>query len=206
MKKVVLGAMVCALAFSTETYAEEYHPFDGVYLGLGVGGNFFKTSDEVTGHKADGSDIRNGNYNASRFMGSVVIGGEKVVNKIYGGIEALFDIMKNKKIEISGINGDIQMKGFVPQVNVKAGYFFSDNIIAYGKLGCAWSKINRTENEQTTSKTKASFVFGVGAEKSFCKRFSLALEADYNLGFKSNDTTYNKGINVRALVKYNINI
>lgn len=206
MKKVVLSAVICAMAFSSEVYAEGCHPFDGVYLGLGVGGNFFKTRDEVTGHNADGSDIRNGNYDASRFMGSVVVGGGKVINKIYGGIEALFDIMKNKKIEIAGINGDVQMKGFVPQVNVKAGYSMCNNIIAYGKLGCAWSKANKTENGHTTNKSKTSFVFGVGAEKSFCRRFSLALEADYNFGFKSNETTYNKGINVRALVKYNIKI
>jgi opacity protein-like surface antigen len=200
MKKVVLSVMVCAIAFSTETYAEESHPFDGVYLGLGVGGNFFKIRDEVTGNGRDG------NYDASRFMGSVVIGGGKVINKIYGGIEALFDIMKNKKIEITGIKGDVQMKGFIPQVNVKAGYSVYDNFIIYGKLGCAWSKASRTENGQIANRSRSSLVFGVGAEKSFCKRFSLALDADYNQGFKSNDTTYNKGINVRALIKYNINI
>jgi len=212
MKKIILCAAVCAMVFSTEVYAQQSHPLDGIYFGLGVGGNFFKTSDEVTPRR-DGTEVRDGNYNASRFMGSVVIGGGKVINKIYGGFEALFDVMKNKKIEMYTINpasgdsqlaGDLQMKGFIPQGNIKVGYSIQDNIVAYGKLGCAWSKVQKTQNGETKSKSKVSFVFGVGTEMALNNNFSTGLEADYNFGFKADDTTYNRGINVRALIKYNI--
>ena len=81
------------LTFSTDVYASGcFHPFDSIYTGLGIGGNFFKTDNALTGRNGD-AEIRDGNFNATRFMGSFVIGGGKVVNKIYGGIEALFDIM-----------------------------------------------------------------------------------------------------------------
>jgi hypothetical protein len=57
-------------------------------------------------------------------------------------------------------------------------------------------------------------VLGLGAEKAFCKKFSAAVEADYNFGWKQKiadknlkdeqDVRFNKGWNVRALVKYNV--
>ena len=55
-------------------------------------------------------------------------------------------------------------------------------------------------------------MLGLGAEKAFCKKFSAALEADYNFGWKQKiktsagekDVRFNKGWNVRALVKYNV--
>lgn len=212
MKKIMLSAAVCAMAFSSEVCAKENQPFNGVYFGVGVGGNFFKTSDEVT-PRNDGTEVRDGNYNASRFMGSIVLGGGKVIDKVYGGVEALFDVMKNKKIEMyttnpaSGdrqVSGDLQMKGFVPQGNIKIGYSIYDNIIAYGKLGCAWSKVQKTRNGETTNKSKHSFVVGLGTEMALSNSFSTGLEADYNFGFKTDGTTYNRGINVRALIKYNM--
>lgn len=212
MKKVMLSAMVCAMVFSSEVYAKGSHPFDGVYFGAGVGGNFFKISDEVT-PRSNGIDVRDGNYSASRFMGSIVLGGGKVIDKVYGGVEALFDVMKNKKIEMYTTNptsgdrqvaGDIQMKGFVPQGNIKVGYSIYDNIIAYGKFGCAWSKVQKTRNGRTTSKSKHSFVAGLGTEMALNNSFSAGLEAEYNFGFKTDGATYNKGVSVRALIKYNI--
>ena len=96
------------------------------------------------------------------------------------------------------------MKGFIPQINMKAGYAFADTAIMYGKLGCVWSKVVYSEGNQSSSKSKANMVFGIGAEKALCGRFTTALEADYSLGFKDGPSTYNKGISVRALVKYNI--
>ena len=198
MKKVMLGAAVCAMAFSAnaeEVVVEESavctSAFNSIYGGLGIGGSFLKFAD--------------GDLKANRFMGSFVVGGGKVFNNnVYVGGEFLADFMKNKKWEDNGSNA--QSKGFMPQIDAKIGYAFKNDSLIYGKLGCAWSKISGYDKseDKSDSKTKAAFVLGLGAEKAFCKKFSVALEGDYNCGWKWNDVRNNKGWAVRALVKYNV--
>lgn len=197
MKKVVLSAAVCGLAFSVNASSD----FDSVYVGAGIGGSFLKTTaDDVDSMKAN------------RFMGSLVIGGGKVFkNNAYLGGEVLLDCMKNRKKTYESVARDanIQMKGYIPQVDVKLGYAARNDVLGYGKFGCAWSKISFNDGRNDRSKNKPSFVLGAGAEKIFCKKFSTAIEADYNFGFKvDNDNIKNikanKGWTVRALAKYNI--
>ncbi len=194
MKKVMLSAVICAMAFSAnadvaeEVLVEEAvrsSVFSSIYAGLGIGGSFLKCGD----------------LKANRFMGAFVLGGGKVFNNnVYLGGEFLSDFMKNRKWEN---HNNLQSKGYFPQVDVKAGYVFRNNVLAYGKLGCAWSKVSNYNNG-ADSKTKASVVLGAGVEKAFCKKFSTALEGDYNFGWKKDNVRYNKGWTVRALVKYNV--
>lgn len=219
MRKVMLSAAICAMAFSANADvaddiivadAIESSSFDSVYAGLGIGGSFLKSTHD---DKILGSEISD--TKANRFIGSFVLGGGKVFsNKIYLGGEFLVDFTKNKKKEYSFNNvhsADVSMKGFIPQINIKVGYAFRKDVLAYAKLGCAWAKAsvyNVLEKKEIISKTKASFILGLGAEKMFCKKFSAAVEGDYNFGWKNKvinkNSRFNKGWTVRALVKYNV--
>ena len=214
MKKVMLGAAVCAMAFSAnaeevvvEEAAVRTSAFSSIYGGLGIGGSFLKSD-------ADYFD-KDGNHHdkmkANRFMGSFVLGGGKVFrNNVYVGGEFLADFMKNKKFEVYNKSkkhtDDFSMKGFIPQLSAKVGYAFKNDTLVYGKLGCAWSKVSLydLDSKEGGSETKSSVVLGLGAEKAFCKKFSTALEGDYNFGWKFRDERHNKGWTVRALVKYNV--
>ena len=248
MKKVILGIAICAMAFSVsakDVDAEKVVQdslFDGIYAGLGIGGSFFKTTGGIP---EIGFDLDK-DMEADRFMGSAVIGTGKVINNVYGGFELLFDVMKNKKhdwtpSDTPAASRSIEMKGFIPQFNVKAGYSFTHDTVIYGKIGCAWSKVNATQpivgkdkanTTKNRSKTKASIILGVGAEKIFSNRFSTSLEVDYNFGGShdyhvdaveevkgegGNITTpasdavdknlrWSKGWSIRALAKYNVKI
>ncbi len=181
--------------------AAQTSAFSSIYAGLGIGGSFLKTDLEMFG-------INVLSKKANRFIGSFVLGAGKVFsNNFYVGGEFLMDFTKNKKFEYD--NGDAQMKGFIPQVDLKFGYVFKNDVLAYAKLGGAWSKVSAyaKSTDKTYSKSKLSFVVGLGVEKAFCKKFSAAVEGDYNFGFKDGDiikVTCNKGWTVRALVKYNV--
>ena len=200
MKKVVLGAAVCAMAFSAN--AEDVSGvFSSIYGGLGIGGSFLKSSP---------SGLET--MKANRFMGSLVIGGGKVFkNNTYASGEILADFMKNRK-KGYGTASNLQMKGFMPQVDVKFGYVFRNDVLSYGKFGCVWSKATYNDGRDDHSKNKTSFALGLGAEKAFHQRFSTAIEADYNFGFKWDDKTVtsvdnirvNKGWTIRALAKCNV--
>lgn len=249
MKKVMLSAAVCALAFSANADvasevvvadAIQASAFNSIYAGLGIGGSFLKGDDirypkTLNGEQKEVATWGYMNPKANRFIGSFVLGGGKVFNnKIYVGAEFLMDFTKNKKFNakyaddgskvitnvsdeglITLKNADIYGKvgGFMPQVNAKLGYAFNKCTLAYAKLGCAWTKVTVDSYEAGTddkidnasfSKTKAAFVLGVGAEKAFCKKFSAAVEGDYNFGWKYSGLKFNKGWTVRALVKYNV--
>lgn len=242
MKKVMLSAAVCALAFSANADvasevvvadAIQASAFNSIYAGLGIGGSFFKGDDVVYATDGTHTDATDWGYldpKANRFIGSFVLGGGKVFNnKIYVGAEFLMDFTKNKKFSVeNSINNPVYVKkgtnyvsadiygkvgGFMPQVNAKLGYAFNKCTLAYAKLGCAWTKVTVDSYEAGTddkidnasfSKTKAAFVLGVGAEKAFCKKFSAAVEGDYNFGWKYSGLKFNKGWTVRALVKYNV--
>ncbi|MCR4623751.1 MAG: outer membrane beta-barrel protein [Alphaproteobacteria bacterium] len=235
MKKVMLSAAVCAMAFTANAdVAEEVEvietaqasAFNSIYAGLGIGGSFLKSSDAEYKNK-NNEDVKD-RLKANRFIGSFVIGGGKVFsNNVYVGGEFLMDFAKSKKTEWEVANDqklEGKIGGYVPQLNLRLGYVFKNDVLAYAKLGCAWTKASvkpfrkngddwKEIEDKGMSKTNASFVLGLGAEKAFCKKFSAAIEADYNFGWKkkiakfANDeqsVRFNKGWNVRALVKYNV--
>ena len=212
MKKVVLSAAVCAMVFSANAdvanesavaEAVSESVFSSFYGGLGIGGSFLKSS--IDGMK----DMKTTN-----FMGSFVLGGGKVFgNRSYLGGELLINFMRNKKkfYEDYAPGANLQMKGFSPQVNVKLGYNMRKDVLGYGKMGCAWSKISFFDGKDNHSKNKTSFVLGVGAEKFLCPKISAEIEADYNFGFKTDDggigvskIRANKGWSFRALAKCNV--
>ncbi|MBO4405706.1 MAG: hypothetical protein J5821_03160, partial [Alphaproteobacteria bacterium] len=125
MKKVMLGAAVCAMAFSAnaeevvvEEAAVRTSAFSSIYGGLGIGGSFLK-SDAADYFDKDGN--HHDKAKANRFMGSFVLGGGKVFrNNVYVGGEFLADFMKNKKFEAydkdKNHTHDRDIKGFIPQI------------------------------------------------------------------------------------------
>ncbi len=225
MKKVVLSAAAFAMAFSSanaDVMVDEYvvaeaveaSIFDSVFLGAGFGGNFLKASPSAE-FKDNFYFEDLSNLKKNRLMGSVAFGAGKVLkNKMYIGGEVLFDMMKNKEetFEKEGTGTEVFLKanGLMTQFVGKIGYASQKNVLVYTKLACALSKVKvaatdgTDENTLDKSKTGASFVLGVGAEKAFCNKFSTALEVDYNFGFKAEKVRFNRGWNVRALVKYNV--
>ena len=226
MKKVTLCAAVCAMTFSANAdvagvVAPEATPtcvFSSVYGGVGIGGSFLKAGD-ISYTVFSSQKEAKFTPKANRFVGSVVLGGGKVFsNKVYAGAEFLMDFTKNKKHEITDVDhttGESRIEGkvggFIPQIDVKAGYVFKNATLAYAKLGCAWTKFSYEQFRKDTgakvdgeSKTKASVTLGLGVEKAFRNKISAAIEGDYNFGNKIKDVRVNKGWSVRALVKYNI--
>ncbi len=220
MRKIISSIAVCAMVFSVsakDVDAEQVVQdslFDGIYAGLGIGGSFLKTTGGIP---TQGFDL-DSDMEADRFSGSVVIGTSKVINRIYGGFEVLLDVMKNKKHEWTDADRNMEMKGVIPQLNLRAGYSFTHDTVVFGKVGCAWSRVSARQPDGSTthvtadrSKTKASIVLGIGAEKAFNNRFSTSLEVDYNFGASASPTTndklrWTKGWNIRALAKYNVKI
>ena len=219
MKKVALSAAAFSMAFSAnaDVLVDEYvvaeaveaSVFDSVFAGAGFGGNFLKASP--TAEFKENLDFDElGDMKKNRLMGSVVLGAGKVLkNKMYVGGEVLFDMMKNKEetFEKEDKSATVTLKanGLQTQFVGKIGYASQKNVLVYTKLACALSKVNVKANDDLDkSKTGASFVLGLGAEKAFCNKFSTALEVDYNFGFKAEKVRFNKGWNVRALVKYNV--
>ena len=223
MKKVVLSAAAFAMVFSSanaDVMVDEYviaeaveaSVFDSVFAGVGFGGNFLKASPTAE-FKNDWAFEDLSNLKKNRLMGSVVLGAGKVLkNKIYVGGEVLFDMMKNKEETFKeGTDTEVFLKanGLMTQFVGKIGYTSKKNVLVYGKMACALSKVKvfaeaTGKEDLDKSKTGASFVLGVGAEKAFCNKFSTALEVDYNFGFKAEKVRFNRGWNVRALVKYNV--
>ena len=224
MEKVVLSAAAFAMAFSSanaDVMVDEYvvaeaveaSIFDSVFLGAGFGGNFLKASPSA--EFKDNFDFEDlSNLKKNRLMGSVAFGAGKVLkNKMYIGGEVLFDMMKNKEetFEKEGTDTEVFLKanGLMTQFVGKIGYASQKKVLVYTKMACALSKVKvgaeaAGKEDLEKSKTGASFVLGVGAEKAFCNKFSTALEVEYDFGFKAEKVLFNRGWNVRALVKYNV--
>lgn len=219
MKKVLLGATVLGLVFSANAKDLEdaeisTKNFSSVYAGIGGCGNF--QTDRIV--KGAGKD---------RFMGSFVVGaGKQFSNNVYLGAEFLGDFSKSviKKFEKNDglkTQSKASVGGFVPTVSVKLGYVFNNDVLAYGKMGVSSRRVAVEVGDFKDSKRKPSFVLGAGVEKAFCKKFSTALEAEYDFGYNwKRDFEYKSGNvkikdkidgknlgrswNIRALVKYNI--
>lgn len=232
----MLSAAICALVFSANAKDVENSEnvensakdsFSSVYAGLGFGGNFAsnaknKSEDPITNQLIDPDNDWGKGISKNRFMGSFVIGaGKQFRNNIYVGGEFLADYSKTVSFKDTHSALKLTSGGFVPQLNFKLGYVFKNNILAYGKAGFAWRKssfvFRDNHNNINKSKRSTSFVLGAGVEKIFCKKFSAALETDYDFGYNwKEDINFSYGTinynmkkigrswNVRALVKYNI--
>lgn len=221
MKKVATSVAICTMVFSVNAEDVEVVEasasssiFSSVYAGLGFGGNFQKNTI------VDGAG-------KNRLLGSFLIGaGKQFQNNMYIGGEFLGDFARTISKSTTDTDDNTYRKaslgGFVPHAILRAGYVTKTDVLVYGKLGFSWRKTRVQVGDFKDSKRKAAFVLGAGVEKAFCKKFSAALEADYDFGYNwKKDYTYKnpagtaksddfdkkgcgEGWNIRALVKYNV--
>ncbi len=217
MKKIAL--MAAAFAMTSASFAEEAvvveetapayeNAFDTFYFGLGMGGSFVKYDAKIGENKF--------NEKANRFIGSAVLGaGKTFKQKFYVGAEILADFTKAKTKKVLKDQFEVKYQGITPQFDIRLGYVNPCwNTLFYGKVGVAYNKAKARHiaDNKEYSKNKAGFVLGLGAEKMFCKKFSVRLEGDYNFGGKyknednnvKTDVKFNKGFTARAIVVYNV--
>ncbi|MDR0968393.1 MAG: hypothetical protein LBL99_02015 [Holosporaceae bacterium] len=219
MKKIILAGAMSVLAISLNVNAADAVaadegeavscPFDSVYFGLGIGGSFWKNKAENVILDADAAnaqkDFLDGNKDANRFIGTVVIGGGKALKgKFYVGAECLVDFTssKNKDInlnkDIANVGrkgekfGSLKNRGIVPALGLRFGYVVNNNWLVYVKPSLLFPKttykFKDTEGKENEigSLSKAAFSVALGLEKAFCKKFSARLEGEYV--FRNNKT------------------
>lgn len=189
--------------------ASERNPFDGFYLGAGIGGSFLKNKC-ATFMK---------NQNVNRFAGNIFVGYGKVINNhFYVGAEVLLNMastktqnaeltkdIKSHANELLGkmdtklagkaltdatISATVKNKGITPELSLKIGYVTS-KCMFYAKAGLAQPRTvidafgsakDGTEEHKASVTTRFNNVrpiVGVGAARSFGNRWNANVEVAY---------------------------
>lgn len=163
MKKTLLSAIMLSLS-SLAVASPAPVPFDGFYLGAGIGGsnsnfNINETVDLEPVDLTSGTPIfniqlpHNASIYADSFVGNFDAGWGKVFHKnLYLGIEVndtvqdleSSDVMNvnelNSMLSI-GTNTDVELKNQVG-VTLDPGIIFHQDTLLYGKIGPAWGHFN----------------------------------------------------------------
>lgn len=236
MKKIALFCLfgVTAGAVMAEDIVEqdnqeqvvaEKNPFDGFYVGAGVGGSFLQNKSNGVMKK----------QNVNRFTGDIYAGyGKAFANgKLYLGIEALLDIASSKKNNVDldsaaqtklnyEIKAEIEAKGatinnvnakvvvknkaFTPELTLKTGYIAGNNMF-YAKGGIAFPPaevtLNASYREGSVDKSfnvskkinKVVPVVYLGVARAFGSKWSSNIEAGYQFKQKGNNYTVNYKLN-----------
>lgn len=177
-------------------------PFGGIYLGLGIGGNFYKNEEDSTQ-----------NQNINRFIGTVASGYGKVLNDVfYVGLEGMMDFTKSSNKDIYDNNGksiDAKYKncGFIPSIGVRLGYT-NNSWLIYGKASASYAScaIEDTIDGSKDVISKITPALALGFERAFCRNFTTRLEGEYRFPSKKGSVSLNKGFTLRALVAYNVKL
>ncbi|GHT97296.1 hypothetical protein FACS1894126_1080 [Alphaproteobacteria bacterium] len=210
--------------------AEVYYcPLTGFYITAGVGGNFYKHELEAT----FGDDKITDSDSVGRFVGVLGLGGGKAFDEnFYVGLEAIFDFFSSKDKDWTF---DFDNTSVTTKVNTSAenlsfalrlGYFNkSMETLFYAKIaashvsttftpsGDAAEELFESMSTDSIKISKLSPAVALGVEKAFTKKISGRLECEYKFGankaFENRESRAElktaSGINVRALVSYNIN-
>ncbi|MDR3179684.1 MAG: porin family protein [Holosporaceae bacterium] len=200
---------------------EEYNsPFSGVYVTLGIGGNFL--SSKIDGN-LDPFSLKSDNARVNRVAGIVGLGGGKVLNNtFYIGGEVLCDFSgsKEKNLENIHLNGNavnnvdakVKISAVIPSVALRLGYFNKNvDMLFFAKIAASYASVKVTAptlNNGVTIKGDVSTfspAIGLGIEKAFGKKFSGRLEGEYRFSSSKDLLKAASGLNVRALVAYHIN-
>jgi len=151
----------------------------------------------------------------NRFIGTVALGAGKVFNeRFYLGIEGMFDFTGAKK-QNSGTNGEARIGGCMPSFGLRFG-FTKDTWLVYGKVSGNYTSFemkDKASGNKVFSVNGLAPAVALGIEKSFCKKFSARLEAEYRFrnskklsgidpGLDGKKFEASKGFTVRALVSY----
>lgn len=237
MKKIILlglsGVMVASAVMAEDVLEQdnqeqivvEKSPFDGIYLGAGIGGSFLQ-------NKANGIMKK---QNVNRFIGDIYAGYGKVINeKLYLGVEALIEISSAKKndaeltadartkIESSvtsptgpitdkKISVEVKNKAVAPELALKVGYVAGNNMFyakgglsfprtevvinGSGRVGTPVQEFHYTEVKKIN---KVAPVVYLGVARAFGNRWNANVEAGYQFAQKKDGIKVNGGWKVRA--------
>ena len=207
-------------AAPVEDAEEAVNAFDGLYLGLGIGGSFLQDKGDAL---IAGKHYTFSKANVNRFTGNVFVGYNKTFKqKFLLGLEALCDFTKNKRKCLSDnlpkegpSDVDVKHSGFTPELALRLGYVYCNSLF-FAKIAMVMprAKVYAVDaNNKCFGKiNKVALGLGLGVERAFCKKWSARLEGEYVFNQKKtfwdgedNDKfKVNKGWNVRAGLAYHI--
>lgn len=188
--------------------------FDGLFLGLGLGGSFYK--NKITLEDGDAPKQK-----VDRVIGTVLLGGGRVVNDtVYVGVDVLADFAKKKNKEIAtGENAEedagvvtVKNEAFSPSVGLRFGYVRADwNSMFYFRVSGVRTAVSYRDGDghKIGSCHKIAPAFALGWEKQFSNKLSSRLEVEYKVAAKKTVTDQiklknNRGFNVRLLCTYKV--
>ncbi|MDR2107518.1 MAG: hypothetical protein LBO73_03290 [Holosporaceae bacterium] len=232
MKRLLFTAVLGVVGFSAgaeevvveDVSSSEASPFHGVYLSLGAGGSFLTNKNWARvesrvesrvelGDEEEESEGRvlNFEHNTDRFFGTFAIGsGWTFCKRFYFGSECLVDFGRSVNRSIAG-GVSAKTRGVVPEFALRFGYV-TKGWMFYVKPAVLFPKVTYQIEDEKYAVSKAGYSVALGVDRSFCKKFSARLEGEY--AFRRNEKhtakegafgfKVGKGINVRALVSYNI--
>ena len=207
MKKI---AMLALVAFTFNAMAEEAEqevaqvetaetsPFDGLFVGAGIGGNFLK-------HKADGyKDMK-----VNRFAGDIFFGYGKTFNNVYVAGEALLEFSQAKTKDIEKSDGTktgkkIKTQMFTPELTLKLGYVYCNNMF-YAKAGIARPTAKTENSAKNKSIVKITPVIYAGVARAF-GNWAANVEAGYQFRQSKDSVKANEGWKVRAGISRAFNL
>lgn len=196
MKKIALLLTLAALStsasFGFEENSEEISQenccksvYDAFYLGLGVGFDSLKCDDKY-------------NAKVNRFMGALLLGGGKTINKVYVGVEGEYDFAKKKT------DNNATFRAAHPKVSGLAGAQCG-SWLAFGKVGAAFNKMDiaASGDRAAMTKSKVGLVAGIGLRKTV-QKVAFGIGADYSFGSKHEGIKFDKGFSANVHAVYQI--
>lgn len=218
---VSMGTEASYDAAPVEDAEETVNAFDGLYLGLGIGGSFLQDKGDAL---ALGKHYALSKANVNRFTGNVFVGYNKTFKqKFLLGLEALCDFTKNKRKRLTdGVSGagtpddaEVKHSGVTPELALRLGYVYCNSLF-FAKIAMVMPRakvFDAEDNGRYMGKiNKVALGLGLGVERAFCKKWSARLEGEYVFNQKktfwdgANNAKFkvNKGWNVRAGLAYHI--
>ncbi|GHT95472.1 hypothetical protein FACS1894122_13000 [Alphaproteobacteria bacterium] len=163
--------------------------------------------------------------NSNRFLGVLALGGGRVFGEsFYAGAEALIDFSssKNKEIESNeGKFGRVKHSAVSQSLALRLGYFnrnietlfYTKAVASYVSTKFTTDSLYDKLKDKTFKVSQFAPAVALGVEKAFGKKISARLECEYRFDSKKKfeqdseklDLKTDSGVNVRALVAYNIN-
>lgn len=166
-------------------------PFNGLYVGVGLGGSFLKNKIPYVKSK-----------NVNRFVGNVFLGYGRVLNQhFYVGGEALVEFTKQKTYEAEETSGEktgamVRNNAITPELALRLGYVCNCNMF-YGKIAAARPTAKAWNEDGEYKFKKIVPAFYLGAARAF-GNWNANIEAGYQLPHKEEDAKLNGGWKIRA--------
>jgi hypothetical protein len=165
--------------------------FDGIYFGVGAGGNFSKNEAEKKNN--DGVKTAEASVTNSRLLGSFSFGSCKKINTApvcFGGeIGVDLSVAKHDDAKINDSNIRFTNNGIVPRLMFFAGHIVpEDGLLVFLGVGIAHVKKSLNNDIETVSISKLPVTVTLGFQKALCSKWHFRIEG----GFMTKTTMENK--------------